>query len=521
MTLSTADAAKQLGVSPATVRNWLRAGHLPGCGEEDVAALGERIRAGEFGRLRSRANKTASEKKSVRAAGGADADVDDPLGAEYERLRSAGKKSCAGAFFTPVQCVEDSLAELAGAVRPAVFLDPCCGTGRYLLHAAKRFNISPENLYGFDSDPVAAAIAKANLPASAGNVRCLDFLADPAADALCGRVDVVMTNPPWGAARSSARGAGGESFSLFLEKSLRLLRPGGTLSFLLPEAVLGVKAHAGIRRLLLEQTAIVSIAFLGRVFPDVFTSVVRLLAIKKPAPANWMVRVKSADKTHPEHSVPQARFAGNAGCAFDAGVTGEDKALLEKIYSVPHVTLRGNADWALGIVTGDNERFLLDAPEAGAEPVLRGRDIFPFVPGAPGRFLHFRPELFQQVAPERLYRAPEKLVYRFVSERLVFAYDGTGCLTLNSANIVIPRIPGMSVKAALAFLNSAVFQFVFAKKFPGRKVLRSALEALPFPLIDAAGRRALERAAELRDIAEIDRRVCAIFGVSLVSGAID
>ena len=66
----------------------------------------------------------------------------------------------------------------------------------------------------------------------------------------------------------------------------------------------------------------------------------------------------------------------------------------------------------------------------------------------------------------------------------VFAYDNTGLLSLNSCNILIPQIPGLSVKYVLAVLNSSVAQFFFEKKFHSVKVLRSLLEQIPIPMAD-------------------------------------
>ena len=80
------------------------------------------------------------------------------------------------------------------------------------------------------------------------------------------------------------------------------------------------------------------------------------------------------------------------------------------------------------------------------------------------------------------YRAKEKLIYRFISNNLVFAYDDKQRLTLNSANIVIPKIPNYPIKVIAALLNSSLYQFIFQKKFFSIKILRSHIEQMPLPL---------------------------------------
>ena len=79
------------------------------------------------------------------------------------------------------------------------------------------------------------------------------------------------------------------------------------------------------------------------------------------------------------------------------------------------------------------------------EPVAKGTDVKPFYLGKPAQYLLFDQEKFQQTAPEWKYRAKEKLVYRFISKRLVFAYDDKQSLTLNSANILIPNLDNIPI----------------------------------------------------------------------------
>ena len=100
-------------------------------------------------------------------------------------------------------------------------------------------------------------------------------------------------------------------------------------------------------------------------------------------------------------------------------------------------------------------------------------------------YIKYNRELFQQKAPDELYRAPEKLFYKFINKNLIFAYDNKKTLSLNSANILIPKFNNLNIKYILAVLNSDIANFIYHKKFKAVKVLRSQLEVIPIKIINA------------------------------------
>ena len=146
-----------------------------------------------------------------------------------------------------------------------------------------------------------------------------------------------------------------------------------------------------------------------------------------------------------------------------------------------------------------------------------------FKPSA--NYLSFKPESFQQVAPTDYYRAPEKLLYRFICNQLVFAYDDKQTLSLNSCNILIPEIPNLDMKYIMAILNSRTAQFYFKKQFNSVKVLRSHIEQLPIPMIGQEEQRRIiaytESIIEAQDDSmivdlyeKIDNMIAHIYNIS-------
>ncbi len=422
----------------------------------------------------------------------------DFLGILYQTLRDEGTNSRHGSYYTPQKVVEQVVAEHLGP--DAVVLDPCCGTGQFLLAAAEIVS-DPLSLWGFEIDEIAARIARLNLLTRfinldfTPNIYCLNTLLTFSAmsipnDLKPPKFDLVFTNPPWGTHFSVSELAllqklypevrSNEAFSYFLSCGLQFLRDGGTLSYLLPEAVLNVKAHSDIRQVISLHTRITKVEHLGRIFKTVFTPVVRLdLVNSRPDSIHSFTMLKDGENS----TVEQSRLAANSDFRFDIFARRDDLSIFQKMFERDHLTLKGNAEWALGVVTGDNARFLSDRCLPGFEPILTGKEICRFVTRPARKFIQFAPEQWQQVAPIERYRYTEKLLYKFISNELVFAYDSRSMLSLNSANVLIPKIPSLSTKAILGFLNSNLYQLLFQKKFGALKVLRGDVEQLPFPLL--------------------------------------
>ena len=606
-TLSVADAAYMIGVSKATIRNWVKAGHLCALSkdsrlafaESEILRLKNDLVTGRFNKLCRRANKTRSTSQFVpteyadcnelidtvkrllalreqlalptemllflaairlfELAGDIDISLqhcsprwidgltwrrqcveyeiwqwhdslpqlphedsyteiaaiiktihtDDDLGILHQALFREGEKTQIGSYYTPTKYVSDAL-HWAVTQPDETILDPCCGTGKYLVTAVRHFAMQPENCFGFDLDLTAVRLARVNLFLAAPqreftpNIFCCDSLLDDVdnydiSPDRFGPFDLIATNPPWGAYKNQklpvvAGQCFKESFALFLARSLSLLKENGRLSFLLPEAFLRIKTHSDIRKLVLTQTTLHSLTLLGRGFCGVFTDVLRLDLVKvKP---HYEHACYIVDHNGVESQTQQAVFQKNRHHVFDVGLCPKDREILEKINATRHQTLKERADWALGIVTGENAKHIARTPGEGFESILRGVDIEKYRTREPVMFVRFEPMHYQQSAPPYLYRASEKLVYRFISTKPVFAYDDKGHLTLNSANVLIPQLPGMSVRVVMAFLNSTLFQYMFEKQFATHKVLRGDLEQLPFPLISQELHNAIETQVE-------------------------
>ena len=232
----------------------------------------------------------------------------------FEYLVSRGAKGAKGQYFTPRHVVELCVRLLRPGRNESV-CDPGCGSGGFLLHAMKfvrqREGLSAaavreycrRHIWGFDIDGRAVRVAKALMliagDGSANLVR-LNSLLQPGMgglfqlpgetaeddgpltieDVCRGRrrrhvgFDVILTNPPFAGEVRERHLLDGYAVSsgwkrmerdiLFMERCVRLLRPGGRLAIVLPHNKFAGSAFRHVRDWLLGEAQVLGVVSLGR-----------------------------------------------------------------------------------------------------------------------------------------------------------------------------------------------------------------------------------------------------------------
>lgn len=423
---------------------------------------------------------------------------EDSLGFVYISLQDIGQRKSSGAYYTPEKVVGeliDRLYENDPDLGAKTICDPCCGTGNFLLSLGTK-GIDYANLYGQDIDPISVFLSRINIALMAPEMSAVDIrsriiVGNTYFETFKKKFDVIVGNPPWGsdfpeedAIRcrklfKTAVGKSIESYNLFVEKALSMLNHKGVLAFVLPEAILSVAAHDTVRRMMIAACSFKFISYLGNVFSGVQCPSIILGIALDDEKTVIGCRVSTENDTF---VISKPRTFSDGTLSFN--VSDEENECLNAISNIENVVyLKGNAKFALGIVTGNNKKYISTEKRDDNEVVLKGSNIQRYGMTSSGNYIRFVPESFQQVAPVEMYRAKEKLLYRFICEVPVFTYDDQQTLSLNSCNIVIPDVAGLEMKYILAILNSSVTVYFISKKFNSVKLLRSHIEQMPIPVV--------------------------------------
>nr|WP_246427921.1 N-6 DNA methylase [Paenibacillus phyllosphaerae] len=217
----------------------------------------------------------------------------EALDAFFEYIVSRTAKGSKGQFFTPRHVV-DFCIRMTNPKAGESVLDPACGSGAFLLHAFNYVKGASDQQWGFDYDDKAVRVARALLYIGGiehPKIHKMNSLVSPhfqeqvlfhslsehmttiedvlRIDEAPEAFDVILTNPPFAgeitekeilSSYYSSRGKTRiERDTLFLERCVQLLKPGGRMAIILPNSKFGAREFADVRRWLLQHVRIVGV----------------------------------------------------------------------------------------------------------------------------------------------------------------------------------------------------------------------------------------------------------------------
>lgn len=494
--LTIDQAAKEAMVSTATIRNWLKTGYLIQSGKglvshESLKNFMSNVAGTE--KLHSRANKLLKDEHDHKKISDSlhcivTKHTGDNIGTEYEKSLSDSYRNKEGIYYTPTWVVQDMFHNIR-INREHKFLDPCCGSGNFVIEAIRQ-GASPENVYGYDVDENAVLITKQRIKDEFGfetsNIKVGNFLQEAyTLEKAELYFDFIFTNPPWGKKIDKSEkeqysyiyGCGNslDTSSLFFAASLMILKPNGFLGFLIQEAFFNIGTFEDIRRKVISKKILRFVDY-GKPFKGLITKAQAVILENSVSTGNDIVEC-TIENISFKRSL--SSFTKNPKHIFNFWANQSEAYVIEHMYSLEHTTLKDKAHWALGIVTGNNDRYCSKEFKEGYLPIYKGSDITKKGLKPPSTYIYNDFSKFQQVASLEMYQAKEKIIYKFISSDLCFFHDKNQSCILNSANMFIPINVGISGEQLTQLLNSDIINWLFKKLFLTHKVLRSDLELLP------------------------------------------
>ncbi|OLB30524.1 MAG: hypothetical protein AUH05_20700 [Ktedonobacter sp. 13_2_20CM_53_11] len=496
----------------------------------------------------------------------------------YEASLSLQERRGRGHFSTPPRLVEHILDACGytpdSDLRATRVLDPACGSGNFLAAAAHRLvsfvtrtglpqeecaALVQRNLWGFDPDPVSCFLSEMQLSAavtpSVGSVDTSMPITVAAtrwhihqADGLALQwpepcVDLFLANPPYLAAKNTDlsayptahRRGQADSYLLFLNLGLQIVRPGGWLGLVLPDPLLARTNAASERARLLKEFTIHHLWHLSDVFTAQVGAVV-IIAQKSPPRSQHQVAWKREKWKHitaaasnaqpipltsPASTVSQSLLLHQPCAELRYLLSNEHGSILERLQSYLASTPTSSSALAplnefvsisRGEEFGRKSSYLIQQETSNSLnvepswspsdttllpyfPLLRGgKDIRPFRP--PHSCWWIAREAIAK--PLERYLSPKLLVVKS-TDRLQAVLDIQGHVALQTLYLLHLRkqdAPVDDLYFFLALLNSRLLQrYVYvlytAYKWVQPQIEQHVLAQLPVPFVTASEKEAV------------------------------
>ncbi len=200
---------------------------------------------------------------------------------KYESTLDTSYKKGKGIYYTDIE-LSSKMIEFLKIPSNAYILDPCCGTGSFIVAAD---NLGYKNVYGVDIDVNAVTLCKNKNNLS--NITVLDTLSNNGKDVLkklrlTSPVDFLIGNPPYAPIAKditidtldylflrNVKDSGSNLFIAAIYRAFELTKAEGVISYIIPKNFLHVSSYSILRKLLLNEKTILSIIDIGSYFKSV------------------------------------------------------------------------------------------------------------------------------------------------------------------------------------------------------------------------------------------------------------
>lgn len=537
----------------------------------------------------------------------------------YEASLPVQERKTRGHFSTPPQLVERILDACGYTTEKKLthirVLDPACGSGNFLAGVTSRLLASMQhsglshktqiaavqrNIWGFDPDPVACFLAEMQLRTilleesnECATYECKECkhkqtasLHIHQADGLALRweqdtnIDLFLANPPYLATKNNdlsgyqyTRQHGqADSYLLFLNLALQVVRPGGWIGLVIPDPVLARANATFERQRLLKETTIHALWHLSGVFPAYVGAAV-IVAQKRPAPSvhqvawlrgAWPRQVGNIPKNslfsgednpsaaQKKHLISQSLLRSQSGAELRYLLSDVQDSLIGRLHAYysrmdqsmqkRHFTpLNDLVLIRRGEELSKNSKFLVQkGPDDGQDwlPILRGGvDLQPYTHPVADCWI-LREKVMK---PLERYRMPKLLVVKSTG-RLQATLDLQGHVVLQTLYLLCPRTDDRDdLYFLLALLNSRMLQqyvsvLYTAYKWVQPQIEQHVLTHLPIPTLEASEKISISQRAqalihacgEMKPVVKLDEQwkqlyeeqesvICALYEKNLLA----
>lgn len=306
--------------------------------------------------------------------------------------------------------------------------------------------------------------------------------------------DIVIANPPYrqlskdpnvpedykAQIKDQYKTSGGRlnTFIFFIHRGINLLKDEAVLTYIIPNTILTQEYYAFTRQEILQENRLEKIiSYVDMPFENAVVENVTLI-VRRSKAQDYPINIYHDDLSKIElvSTKRKLNFISQSNFAFNIN-TNE---IIESVFSKQYRTLDYFCEVNQAIaLKGDKSLSLKKTnPNGKYYRLLDGRNINRYSIDWNGVYLDYDLDRIHSCKRKDIFLSNEKLMFRRVSETLIFTYDNEQYFALNTI-VVVNRKPDASIhlKYLLAILNSTFLNYIYRGKFKSTKKVFSEIQA--------------------------------------------
>jgi hypothetical protein len=323
-----------------------------------------------------------------------------------------------------------------------------------------------------------------------------------------GGFDAVIGNPPyvdsrineestkyyWKEHYKSSKYGKTNTYEIFTEKGMHLLKKDRKLGFIIPIVLLNVSACKGLREFIITNFRLSEIAYTEfNVFENANVDTMIVIIENNTPIENQKITINKYDKLFKELietiSINQNEIKESDEYKISVKPVEIQNKIKNNIYTIK---ISDELDFYNGIATGpDKEKYFSQSEiNANYKPLIMGNNIGYYTINYEGRFINYDRKLLHRAREEKIFLASEKIIMQRIrnlklERRLICTIDKDKFYTFNSVNnLLLKDNSKYKLSYFLGLLNSNLINYLFKLNSLNTNITLSDLDLIPIRKIN-------------------------------------
>ena len=268
------------------------------------------------------------------------------------------------------------------------------------------------------------------------------------------------------------------TFIFFLHQGALLLKKNGVMAFIIPNTILTQDYYAYTRKFILENMIIKDIVIFNEMSFESAVVENTTIVVCKNIQTDYAINIyrQNKDKVELLTLKKKSNFTSQDNYVLNIF----SNKIIDKIFRKNLDSLFDHCiiNQAIALKGDKSLTIKYENRLNKYDKLLEGRNIFKYGIDWDGKYLEYNLQRIHSCKRKDIFESEEKLLFRRVSESLIFTYDNEQYFALNTLVVVNLRDTSkLNLKFLLALLNSRLLNYIYKNKFKSTKKVFSEIQA--------------------------------------------